>query len=72
MMEIIDIHPLDLGDILNHTVTGENDGTDVLICRGGLWKSEIVEYQGKTYRQTTTVPATSDYAKQILKSAGGV
>lgn len=64
--KIIDIHPLDLGDILNRAVTGENDGTDVLICKGGKYKTEIIEYQGKTYRQTVDVPVTSAYGKKIL------
>ena len=69
-MEIIDIHPLDLGDILNRTVTGEDDGTDILISRGGRWATEIVEYQGKTYRQTADAPVTSEYGKKLLKEMG--
>lgn len=68
---VIDIHPLDLGDILNRTVTGESDGTDILISKGGSWPTEHVEYQGKVYRQTVNVPVTSDYGKRLLASIGG-
>ena len=67
MPEIIDIHPLDFGDLLERTVTGEDDGTDILIAHGGKWATEIIEYQGKTYRQTVDVPVTSEYGKKFLE-----
>lgn len=69
-METILIHPLDFGDLLNRTVTGNDDGTDILIAKGGKWKTEIIEYQGKTYRQSVEAPVTSEYGKKILATMG--
>ena len=68
MEDIIDIHPLDLGDILNRMEMPE-----LTICEGlGRWRTEIVEVQGKVYRQTVDVPVTSAYGKALLKEIGGV
>lgn len=62
MSEVIDIHPLDLGDILD-----KMDYPELTIVKGeGAWHGEFVYIGDKKYRQTLDVPATSEYAKKFL------
>ena len=63
MENVIDIHPFDLGDILNKMDYPEL----TILTSKSKWHEEIVEVEGKTYRQTVDVPVKSDYGKELLK-----
>ena len=61
MEEIIDIHPLDLGDLLNSM-----EEPELTLLKESKWHGEVVEVAGKKYRQTVDVPVTSEYGKKFL------
>jgi hypothetical protein len=64
MENVIDIHPLDLGDILNKMAEPE---LTILELAKSTFKTEFVVVVGQVYRQTMDVPVTSEYGKRILK-----
>lgn len=65
---IIDIHPCDLGALLNADPNPEI----TIVRREGDFPNEYIEYKGQLYRQTCDVPVTSDWGKQVLEDAKNV
>lgn len=55
-----DIHPFDLGNLLN------NDPNPEVI----IHKEQLVEHAGKIYRQTVNTPVKSKYGKDMQKKTG--
>jgi hypothetical protein len=63
-MDIIKIHPFDLGAMLQAATEEEPTITIVKIE-----DKEYVDYKGQRYEQTVDVPVTSDWGKQVLEDA---
>lgn len=63
MENIIDIHPLDMRAMLK-------DGDEIEILHGE--DDELIRYRSTLYRQTISVPVTSEWGKQVLEDAKNV